>query len=114
MKKRLVLGLALMLLFGFAQSQEPTLTPTKPREPPRAESKENQRPAKKDERGTEKSPLVIKGTITTRTKENSEREAEQYREKAAIDWGTLFAGRLTAAFTLVLAVIAIFQLWMFK
>jgi len=91
MKKRLVLGLTLLLLFGFAQSQEPP----KPKAPDQK--------AKTSQRGSEQSPIFVK---TPRPSTQAERDYEAYEkhEKPENERWTTRATVALAGITLGLAI----------
>lgn len=105
--------LSFALIIGAAQSQEPAPTPAKAIEQPKAESKSGKKNAVKDERGTEKSPLVIKGIPTERDKKETERETEERKEKTTIDRGIRDFTGLAALATFLLFIAATFQIVLF-
>jgi len=71
---------------AIAQSNPPVLTPSKNDQPPDASPQDKQQKAAPDQRGTEKTPLFLKGEITTRKSQaDAVNEAKQQEEKSASD-----------------------------
>src|SRR6266480_3780961 len=97
MKKRLVLGLTLLLIFGFALSQEPP----KP--------KTTQQKSKTEQRGSEKPPLFIKTPSPTT---QAERDYETY-EKHQKPWNETALAYATIALSVITLALAVFTalLW---
>lgn len=106
---------------AFAESQPPTPTPLVGDKPPQSNSEKKQHKATQSQRGTEKTPLFLKGEITTQKSEtDAASDAKQHEDKSASDNALVrgteelaFQTERLAGFTLILAAIAFFQFWMF-
>lgn len=94
--------LALLVAGGaYSQSQPPAPSPTKGSQQPQAQSKNAKQPTAPDQRGTEKSPLVVKTLPAPNAEAKAKREADQEKEKATND-------KLIAYSTVAIAVITFF------
>ena len=95
--------LFLVSILLFAWLQNPVPTPGKPSRPKRKQSAASQQPANSDQRGTERSPLVIKTLEPTKSQAEAEQEAKDRQQKATNDgWIVILTG--------ILSVVAIGQL----
>src|SRR5579884_1456697 len=65
-----------------AQSEPPTSSKSRPSQPPRKNATQSKKPTEVDQRGTEKTPLVIK---TLKTDADAAQEQKDRGEKAAND-----------------------------
>ena len=77
--------LSLALLCGVAQSHEPLPSARKGGEKPQAQTAKHDRSATKDERGTEKAPIVVKTLPAEKTKEETDHERYEHHEKPTLD-----------------------------
>jgi len=72
---------------------------------PDPQSKAENKPATQDKRGTQESPLVIQGDITTKTAEKSESDRKQEEEKIEIERSLAKYSGWTAGITFVLVLV---------
>lgn len=65
------------------------------------------------ERGTEKNPIFVKGIPATKTQQEEAEDREERNKKTLLDLDLNSSTKLQAIFTVVLAVVAIFQIILF-
>jgi len=109
-----VIAVALLLVWTCAYSQGPPPSSGKQGQPPEAEATKRKGEAERDQRGTERAPLVIKGLPPAeKTKAESDREAKEREEKAANERSMVTYSGTVALFTVLLFLIAGIQAAMF-
>lgn len=111
MKMRLVLGLTLLLLFGFAHSQVPTPSPGKDAQPKQDHSAQTQEKGQADKKGA-KSPPVLANTSTSQKAEPSTYgDGKSGEQKPMWQWIVEISGILITAIATVFMAIYTGRLW---
>jgi len=87
--------------------------PRKPIQPQKQQSQRTQQLTNSDQRGTDQEPLVVKELPTPKTEAEAARDAEDRKEKAMNDREIIGLTRDLAVATVILAVIGLFQLFVF-
>jgi len=106
-------ALLIVALLVQSSSQPPSPRRGEARQPQQSQSGSAKKPSSADQRGTEKSPLVIKQVPTPKTDAEAAQEAKDREEKTANERELVrFTGWLVVA-TLILAVVGLFQLFVF-
>lgn len=96
--------LALVLVAGSAWSNDPV----------KPQTMGGNQKAKAEQRGTEKAPIFMKGDVTTqKTKEEADGDAEDRKQKSAVDKFLVKYTGLNSLFTLFLFVVALAQVGLF-
>lgn len=72
---------------------------------PQPQSKAENKPATQDKRGTQESPLIIQGEVTTKAADKTEHDRQQEEEKIEIERSLAKYAGLTAAITGVLVLV---------
>jgi hypothetical protein len=103
MRLSLVLAVA---LFSLVQSQPPSPSARKISKAQQQHPASAQDPATADQRGSEQSPLVVKTLPAVKTQAETDQETDDRKQKSAND-------RRIVVFTGILAVVAIFQLFVY-
>lgn len=96
------LAVALFLVLGVAQSQEPPAVPPKGGSEPKTQATKSEPPSAKDNRGTKQSPLVIEMLPATDADEKARYERHNQQEKSFYDGLIAYSTVALAAFTLLL------------
>lgn len=96
--------LALVLVAGSAWSNDPV----------KPQTMGGDQKTKAEQRGTEKAPIFVKGDVTTqKTKEEADGDAEDRKQKSAVDKSLVKYTGLNALFTLFLFMVALAQVGLF-
>jgi len=110
MMRRHVLMIALALVASVSYSQPPTSSTAKSIQQPPAQSKGNAQQPASQQQGTRASPLIVETLTGPKTKEASDQDERERKEKSPNDWWTAGATVWLAIVTTILA-FATFLLW---